>query len=100
MHGLRCSSNELLEGRDVLRVRFGVWAIRAEVDDGDARHAHVLTSLDTRAEPGSWRPPYAIELARIPKGLTRGVDSETLLRVARSDRPRHRHVLSNFAGPV
>jgi hypothetical protein len=65
---LAAVARELLEGRDVLRVRFGVWTIRAEVDDGDARHAPVLTPLDTRAEPGPWRPPYAIELARHPEG--------------------------------
>jgi len=65
---LAAVARELLDGRDVLRVRFGVWMIRGGIDDGDARDVPVLTPRDTRTEPGPWRPPYAIELARHPEG--------------------------------
>ena len=67
-HALAAVARELLEGRDVLRVRFGVWMIRAAIDDGDAHDAPMLTPLDTRAEHIPWKPPYAIELARHPEG--------------------------------
>lgn len=65
---LAAVARELLEGRDVLRVRFGVWMIRGEVDEGDPHHPPELTPRDTRAELGPWAPPYAIELARHPEG--------------------------------
>jgi hypothetical protein len=65
---LAAVARELLDGRDVLRVRFGVWTIRGDVDEGDPRRSLDLMPRDTRAELGPWTSPYAIELARHPEG--------------------------------
>lgn len=66
---LRSLAETLLAARDVSRVRFGVWQIRAGVDDGDPSGRPVeIERHDLDSCPLGLRAPYAIELKRPDRG--------------------------------